>query len=923
MQNSSKPLSPTLNQESVYKKKSSQISTVKEASKSKKKTNNVIKSKSLQRNIKKSTNNIIKANAKGAVKKNTGKEVKKDKKKNVSKPKYLSEIQPTGYTQSLMGVKQIYSNGMIKTTDGKYVMIMEIFPVNYMQKNDNQKKAIINNFASFFEICPSEGQFKSIMETTDEKMFINHLLQACPNSPDNKRMNTRNAIIKNIKNIASNYTLNYRYFFIFKYESGVDGKRSTNLDEISSSMMVQKYSIKNIFENCGNLVSDLSPENARLTVIDFLFHYYNRNSCSNESILSRVYRIENDYKNYCKANDIKFNYDLIDITDYFAPKGVVFNGSEYNLQDGLYETYFTITDIGYPENVIPDWVSIARNNIGDALLDIDFDYKKLDTTLLIDSLQRKNTWNKVSYNSATKDKKKEKYSSRYSNTKFIIDSLNAGESLFDCMVTYKLMHKDPKALLVARDLIKKNLSSYGIRTEESFLDTEEYYRINRPLCEFSSSIFDRNKRNMTTPAAAESAYDMTTYTLSDPEGIVMGPNYSNGTIFAFNNFNTDMFKNGNINIFGTPGSGKTCLQLAIAARQLVNGNKVYFILPTKGYEYQKAVDEWGGQYISLSPGSEYSINIMEIYPYTDGDDLKNSASLLTKKITSLTTWFKMLCVQEKNPNFYMTSMDINKMNSVLSVLYSDFGITDDNQSIWKDMYKGIKKRMPIIGDWYERLKGDPTLDKYKELLLPFIKGTFKNFNQQTNIDMSSDCIAFDIEYDNIGETMHPIIMYIAYDFVMNAIKMDKYNFGICIIDEAWKLMIDETSAKQIEKEIRLIRGYGGAIILATQNVNEFVNSTYGENILSCSEITIFLQMKENEFNKINEIYHLSNDEKSFLVKAILNSNKSAGGSVNAKGKALFYCNGNKIRFQLKISDYELSLYTTDLNVKRRLAKNNK
>ncbi len=843
----------------------------------------------------------------------------KQKSPKKKKPTKFSEIERTGITQDLIGVKRVYNNGIIKTSSGRYVCIMEIFPLNFYQMTEEKQDMTVARFSSFFSICPLEGQFKTTMEKTDITAFISHLKSVCPDNSDPSRVAIRDAIIKNIYSIGSRQTIHYRYFFIFKYEGGMGDVRSSNIQDVMRGLLMERYNLAEIFRNCGNLVAE--PENPKLATIDILYRHFNRNSSSLEPTLNRAIRVETDYRRMFMSNKNKFEYDYIDPQDYVAPRGLVFNDPEFIEQDGLYETYFSITDVGYPKKIPSDWITRIRDLAAGVLVDIDFDFHKVDKSLVKNILVRKNVWNRSTYSNAREEKKgviKEKID----NSMYLISMIDAGEDVFDCLTVGRFIADDPKKLKTAMTAFSNSMKASGFHIEKSFLDTEEYYKLVRPLCSFDGSIFARNRRNMTTSSIA-ACYDMTGYSVSDPKGMVIGPDQSNGTIFAFDPFNTNMFHNGNMIFYGTPGSGKTFLELSLAARQLVNGNKVYMILPTKGFEYEKAVTAWGGEYVSLTPGTSTIINIMEIFPQiaTTSEGMKSGASSLSKKVTSLVTWFRMLVLQEKNPNMYMSSMDVNKMDGVLKELYADFGITEDENSLWRDADHTKKRRMPIIQDWYDRLKGDPMLDQYRAVLDPFIYGSYKNFNGQTNIDITNSCIAFDIEHDNIGDTMHPVIMYIAYDLVTGLIKADKDHFGVCVIDEAWKLMIDETSAKQIEEEMRVIRGFGGGIVLATQSINEFLNSQYGNNILSCAEISIFLQMKETEFDKVKGLYDLTAADKKYLCRSILNST-SQGQAISAsgKGQGLFYCNGNKVMFKLQASDYELALYTTDLNVKRRLAK---
>ena len=77
----------------------------------------------------------------------------------------------------------------------------------------------------------------------------------------------------------------------------------------------------------------------------------------------------------------------------------------------------------------------------------------------------------------------------------------------------------------------------------------------------------------------------------------------NSSTVILDNFNSDIYSNGNMAIFGMTGAGKTYTILLMAMRFRMNGTQVFVIAPEKGFEYRGPCEALGGQYIKLARGS--------------------------------------------------------------------------------------------------------------------------------------------------------------------------------------------------------------------------------------------------------------------------------------------------------------------------------
>jgi hypothetical protein len=60
------------------------------------------------------------------------------------------------FTQDFIPVKEI-RGGVIETTDGRYIKILEIEPINFLLRSSEEQYNIISSFASWLKISPMGG----------------------------------------------------------------------------------------------------------------------------------------------------------------------------------------------------------------------------------------------------------------------------------------------------------------------------------------------------------------------------------------------------------------------------------------------------------------------------------------------------------------------------------------------------------------------------------------------------------------------------------------------------------------------------------------------------------------------------------------------------------------------------------------------
>lgn len=806
------------------------------------------------------------------------------------------------YTQDYVPVRDIIG-GAVFLEDGSIINIIEILPVNYIEKTDGKKDMIADIFGNSFRQFPATGHIKIMNVTTDLLPLERHIHDSMAHETDQRLLDRVEDYIENVRRIKKNNSIHKRFFFIYEYTGEEDGKRSDDVRDILYSLRMEQYVIMNAFTQMGNIA--ISMDNDPDAVADILYQFFNPKSYETVPFNKRREKVLSS-TNWCAKHGHSLTHAPVE--DFFAPRGIRFGKWDFMVMDGIYHTYLALKDNSYPNYCAAGWLSRILDQVEDG--DIDIYYKRNENPNISYMLDRTNVISKaLAINSSGNEDKSESYMTKAGNAKWIKERIDKdGESLYEVNTLITLRAGSYKSLKSKKTLFLKAMKGYQYYFEDCFLRTPDFFKSVMPFNYIVPSLYKHTKRNM-TESSLTSMYCFTAFEKFDPFGCVMGTIAKNNTMFSINNFDTHVYPNPHIFIAGTTGAGKTYTELMLTSRMRMLGIRVVFILPLKGHEYKAAVESMGGEYFLLCPGGNVCINICEIRPEgkfdvssiekEDREQAGRSISLLTKKISSITTWLDILIRD-------LTVEEEGEINICLTEMYQGFGITEDNDSIYEDRENGILKEMPTLSNMYDVFSKNTCLNKrVLSVLKPWVYGSCSNFNGQTNIDLNNKMIAFNVDEDIIGERLLPAFMYIAYDIAYDIAKKDEYEYCAIALDEIWKMLVIPSCAKMIFKSLKILRGYGACAITATQDIEDCSRNEYGRSILTLSAIKIYLKVSADEIKALQDAMVLSESNKELIQTA-------------PRGYGFVCSDTEQIFVNFMSSALEEEIYTTDIKRKNEL-----
>ena len=390
---------------------------------------------------------------------------------------------------------------------------------------------------------------------------------------------------------------------------------------------------------------------------------------------------------------------------------------------------------------------------------------------------------------------------------------------------------------------------------------------------------------------------------TDPHGFYLGKDkYGTNIIVDFDRRSDDK-TNSNVLILGNSGQGKSYLLKLILTNTRMAGKSV--ICLDAEQEYKDLCNNLGGCYIDLMSG-QYIINPLEPKEWSDNaSDAEDDAPEAFRKATRLSQHISFL------KDFFRVYKDfddaqIDALEILLTRLYGKFGIHDDT-----DYSKLTAGDYPVMADLYEIVeseymkyeKGTKSLfteDLLRELCLGLnsmcVGAESKFFNGHTNIS-DDRFICFGVKgLMEANKKLKDAMLFNILSF-MNHKLLTKGNTAASI-DELYLFLTNLTAIEYIRNASKRVRKKDSSIILASQNIEDFLLPEIKEMTKPLFSIpTHQFLFNGGNINAKDYIDALQLEESEFdLIK------------YPERGTCLFKCGNERYLLQVKAPEYKAKLF---------------
>ncbi len=573
-----------------------------------------------------------------------------------------------------------------------------------------------------------------------------------------------------------------------------------------------------------------------------------------------------------KETEKEYSESLAFIKDAIAPAMMRIDATKLQIWDTYVRTIFTYA---YPDILEWNWLSPLIN--WDVKFDISMFIYPVDSARVMKFLRKRLTQLRSQY-AMNRDKWliwDPHLDAQIQDVEEFQQYLTRGQekyfhfSLY--ITTYAESEDEMKKLTNMLDMM---LAGRNILTKQTLLRTEQGFIATGPFARDEVNVF----RNISTKWLS-TTFPFSSNSLSQDDGIFYGINTHNKSLIIFDRFRSE---NANMCVFAKSWWGKSFAVKLEILRSLMMGTDVIVLDPEN--EYRALVDTVGGTYINISLNSNEKINPFDL-PRSLKDAETHSGDLLRGAIVNM-IWLLRLMLGVISP------LEEALLEKAIITTYSLKGITMEDDSIeWKEV--------PLLKDLHSVLETMDGASGLVNRLEKYVFGVFSGvFSKPTNVNLKGWLVVFSVR--DLDDILRPIAMYMLLAYVWNVARSsEKKRF--LVVDEAWNIMQYEDSAKFLFGLVKRARKYGLGVTTITQDVEDFMGSSYGKAIVTNSSIQLLLKQSPASIDVLQNVFKLTDQEKYILLNASV-------------GTGLFFAWGEHVGIEILSSYFEEKIITTKPNV---------
>ena len=745
-------------------------------------------------------------------------------------------------SQAFTNVKQVGDDGLIELKTGEVACLIELKAIDLSLASKFEKTNFFNNLKSLYQIKDLNLKCYKLdqkINLNNNKINLDNLKEIYKN--DEQKYNLLEESKRLIEELEDNhYTVSSTYYLVV----------------IAKDLNILEKQLDEIEEIIANINPKLNMEviNNRLEIYKFLCNLYISPASLDSLVWFDLPSLISPLSLQEKSNLLKFDENEVQM--------ITIKNIPPFIEELFFEEVFNMPRVR-------SCISIKDAISQDELIRwVNSQYQFL--------LSDRNTTKKLS-DATELDTQKENFQ------QLMLEIKNGDEKIKEVSLTLMIQGTKEEREEQVRNL-KRLADRYQIKLDIPKLRQMECFQ------NFDITPYSLKDYSVYLPTHTLSAgFPFTKTYFNDSSGYMLGIDIHTSLPIFFDPFTLNNQRTShNIAIVSSTGGGKSYTMKKMIINEFARGTKI-FIFDAEN-EYQNLVKENQGEYIDLYSKKGGIINPLQIryIPSDDEKETKETDCPLAKHLGFLEAFFKTAFEE-------ISEKELVMLLAVVESLYNKKGIFKNTsintlQSLKPEDYPIFSELYKYLPEYKKKLNSSEKkkiIDQLEILISRFLTGTDSFlFDGYTNIDLSNDLIAFNLQellYSGnqrlINTQVLNLITYLNNNIVSNKIQNEKYNQKkhISIIVDEFHLFIDEKNnevLKNFGQLARRVRKYSTNLIVSTQSVKDFVGNQsilrHATAIFNNCQYTMIGMLKEDDLIAYLELFKnnpLTDTQKAFLLSA--------------------------------------------------------
>ena len=554
------------------------------------------------------------------------------------------------------------------------------------------------------------------------------------------------------------------------------------------------------------------------------------------------------------------------LRDILAPSALEVAPDFIRLNKKLARAFFVFN---YPRFLNTNWFSEVINL--DKTLDISFFINPIDTGTALKNLRKKvaEVESEISMRGEKGLVRDPMLETAYRDLEDLRDKLQqAREKFFKFGLYITVYGGSVEELDKIETRLRSILDAKLVYSKSAIYQQDDGFKSTLPFLNDKLAI---NTAMNSSPIAA--TFPFVSSDLTSDNGILYGINRHNNSLVLFDRFSLE---NANAVVFGKSGGGKSYASKLEILRSLMFGTEVIVIDPEN--EYQYLAETIGGAFFKISLSSENHLNPFDLPMPREGE---NPVDILRSNIINLVGLLRIMFGG-------LTPEEDAIIDSAITQTYASRDITPNS-----DFSKAVIPTMSDLKTVLDSMAGAESLSRRLE---KYISGSYAGFfNNPTNLEIKNKLVVFSIR--DMEEELRPVAMYIILHFIWNLVRSE-FKKRILMVDEAWWLMKYDDGASFMFGIVKRARKYFLGVTTITQDVGDFLTSSYGKPILTNSSLQFLFKQSPANIDTIQKTFTLTDEEKFLLLESEV-------------GEGLFFAGPKHVAIKVIASYTEDQIITSD------------